>query len=389
MLLVWVLLLVAGVLASNEPLKVEHHEIARRYDYRQSIKRPYAFFHQIPYFDILGNTITSPDYIRLTSSVPRTQGSVWAKDANPHKAWQLHFSVAVNGRSYVGEQGIAIWYTEDRAFEGPVYGSKDHFRGLGIFLDTSDSSMNRVTPYVHAHLNDGSVEMRTSKDYMSNSLGGCFRDFRNAPKPVWGRITYANRTLRVDLDLTQDGYGFTECFTFSGIDLPTGYYFGVTASTGDYIADDHDLYSFEAFEVDPKPKKSARRTQLLDEAQRKKIEEIKKRVDEANREENGFGELGSQEVFNFKVLNDLLEGQFKIIENLNLLHGKAGLAPIAASGFAERAKQHAQDAVISVDATVDALNRKVEEVSQEVKSLGDNIQELFLSLRDFTTQVGC
>lgn len=32
--------------------------------------------------------------------------------------------------------GLAIWYTQSRGELGSVFGSKDYFRGLSVFLDT-------------------------------------------------------------------------------------------------------------------------------------------------------------------------------------------------------------------------------------------------------------
>lgn len=39
------------------------------------------------------------------------------------------------------------------------------------------------------------------------------------------------------------------CLESKGIILPTGYYFGVTAATGD-LSDNHDLFSVRLFELD-------------------------------------------------------------------------------------------------------------------------------------------
>ncbi|KAJ3216148.1 hypothetical protein HDU67_009875 [Dinochytrium kinnereticum] len=391
MLLLLLLCLLACAHASDQ-LLVDHEDVARKYDYRLSIKKPYKFFNDIPYFDLKGNAIASPDSIRLTTSVPQMKGSVWSKDPNPFSAWQIHFSVSVSGRSYIGENGIAIWYTLDRATEGPVYGSTDKWTGIGIFLDSSDSSMNRVTPYVSGYLNDGNMEFGAPGYSESTLLGGCFRDFRNSPKPTWGRLTYANRTLQVgkvylDLDVMQDGYSFTECFTYTGIDLPAGYFFGVSASTGNYIADDHDLFSFETFEMEPKAKQTKRKNIKLDPDMEKKIQEIRKVVDDSQKKEERTGEPGYQEVFSKpRVLNEILESQFKVIENLNLLHKKAGLAPVVAAGLHDSAKSHVRDAVGSVDATVESIGRKVDEVSDHIKVLSDHVQNLFIAFRDFNTQ---
>lgn len=40
-----------------------------------------------------------------------------------------------NGKELFGD-GLALWYVKDRMEEGPVFGSKDYFSGLAIFIDT-------------------------------------------------------------------------------------------------------------------------------------------------------------------------------------------------------------------------------------------------------------
>lgn len=40
-----------------------------------------------------------------------------------------------------------------------------------------------------------------------------------------------------------------ECFSVKGIKLPTGYYFGISATTGD-LSDNHDILSIRLFELD-------------------------------------------------------------------------------------------------------------------------------------------
>lgn len=38
--------------------------------------------------------------------------------------------------SHLFGDGLAIWYAMERGQPGPVFGSKDYFRGLGVFIDT-------------------------------------------------------------------------------------------------------------------------------------------------------------------------------------------------------------------------------------------------------------
>lgn len=40
-----------------------------------------------------------------------------------------------------------------------------------------------------------------------------------------------------------------ECFSVKDIKLPTGYYFGISATTGD-LSDNHDILSVRLFELD-------------------------------------------------------------------------------------------------------------------------------------------
>ncbi|KAI8852668.1 hypothetical protein BC829DRAFT_384252 [Chytridium lagenaria] len=186
--------------------------------------------------------------------------------------------------------------------------------------------------------------------------------------------------------MMQDGYAFTECFTRLELIFPQVFLWSIR-EYGEHMGDDHDLYAFETFEVDPKPKKTKKRISKLDHQTEEKIEDIKKAINEAQKKQEKMpGQLGFQEILSPKVLNDLLESQFRVIDNLNLLHGKAGLAPIIAAGVHERATEHVKNAVGSVDATVDAIAKKVDDVSSQVKALSDNVQELFIAFREFNTQ---
>lgn len=47
----------------------------------------------------------------------------------------INFKVSGKGKDLYGD-GFAIWYARDRLVPGPVFGSKDHFMGLAIILDT-------------------------------------------------------------------------------------------------------------------------------------------------------------------------------------------------------------------------------------------------------------
>ena len=51
----------------------------------------------------------------------------------------------------------ALWYTESKGVEGPVFGSNDQWNGLGIFFDSFDNDNKHNNPFIMAMLNDGSL----------------------------------------------------------------------------------------------------------------------------------------------------------------------------------------------------------------------------------------
>lgn len=69
---------------------------------------------------------------------------------------------------------------------------------------------------------------------MKMAFGSCYRGFRNAKVPVWVRVSYYDQKLKIDVDADSSGKDYLECFSQQGIKLPTGYFFGVSASTGSY-----------------------------------------------------------------------------------------------------------------------------------------------------------
>ena len=57
---------------------------------------------------------------------------------------QITFKIYGGGRTLAAD-GIAIWYTAARMGPGPVFGSMDEFKGLGVFLDTYKNGEQAVS----------------------------------------------------------------------------------------------------------------------------------------------------------------------------------------------------------------------------------------------------
>ncbi|KAF8946387.1 hypothetical protein BGZ46_005789, partial [Entomortierella lignicola] len=199
------------------------------------------------------------DFIRLAPSVPGLKGSVWRSNPNQYKEWEVEFTFKAFGQGHIGGKGLAFWYTEERSLDGdgPVFGSRDKWNGLGVFMDSSDPANQRTNPVIYGIMNDGTKTFPANPTANTNSFGGCLRDYKNTPNPVFVRVSYVDDTLRVSVDTHSKGKKLLTCFEQKDLKLPSGYYFGFSAEAAQIgTADDHDLFSFEVYEVNPteKPK---------------------------------------------------------------------------------------------------------------------------------------
>ncbi|VDK62941.1 unnamed protein product [Onchocerca ochengi] len=241
------------------------------YRKEHSLAKPYQGNGMgIPYWDIQGTTIVTGQYVRLTADVQSVQGGIWNNVPVNIRDWELHVNFAIHGSTgdLFGD-GAAIWYVQDPAQPGPVFGSKDYFRGLGIFLDTysnHNGPHGHGHPYISAMINNGSLHYDHDMDGTHTQLGGehtgCEAKFRNKQYQTQLMIRYVGDVLSIYTDILGTGQ-WKECMSVDGVQLPTGYYFGITAATGDLsgvyilnfilsscpsIINYHDIISIRMFE---------------------------------------------------------------------------------------------------------------------------------------------
>lgn len=147
---------------------------------------------------------------------------------------QVQFKVSGHGKELFGD-GFAIWYARDRMELGDVFGAKDYFYGLGILLDTysnHNGPHNHPHPYISAMVNNGTLHYDHDRDGTHTELAGCEAPFRNRDFDTYVAIRYQNYKLTVSTDI-ENKNAWKECFTVNGVHLPTRYYFGMSAATGD------------------------------------------------------------------------------------------------------------------------------------------------------------
>eukprot|EP00092_Neocalanus_flemingeri_P089581 GFUD01113355.1.p1 GENE.GFUD01113355.1~~GFUD01113355.1.p1 ORF type:complete len:328 (+),score=74.62 GFUD01113355.1:49-1032(+) len=217
-----------------------------------SLTKPYqGSGFGVPNWDFQGSTMVTSNYIRLTPDQKSKQGALWNKIPCRVRNWevQLNFKVTGTTRDLFGD-GFAFWYTKERMEIGPVFGSKDFFSGLAIIGDTysNHNTPNHQHPYLSAMVNNGSVSYDHDKDGKHTMLGGCQVQFRNMNHETWIAIRYENDKLTISHDMNNKR-AWAPCFSTEGVKLPTGYYFGMSATTGD-LSDAHDVISVKTYELD-------------------------------------------------------------------------------------------------------------------------------------------
>ncbi|XP_075457982.1 VIP36-like protein isoform X2 [Ascaphus truei] len=240
-----VLLLGALVAAdqTEEYLKREH-----------SLSKPYQGVgsSSSSLWDLMGNALVTPQYVRLTPDMQSKQGAVWNRVPCYLRDWELqvHFKIHGQGKKNLNGDGFAIWYTKDKMQPGPVFGSKDSFMGLGVFVDTypnEEKQHERIFPYVSAMVNNGSLTYDHSRDGRPTEIGGCTAIVRNLNHDTFLVIRYVKRrlTIMIDLDGKQE---WKDCLDVPGVRLPRGYFFGTSAVTGD-LSDNHDIISLKLYQL--------------------------------------------------------------------------------------------------------------------------------------------
>ncbi|KAI9236246.1 hypothetical protein MVEG_06038 [Podila verticillata NRRL 6337] len=305
----------------------------RRYDYKQSLKKPFMYNNELPFWGQHGNTFVAQDFVRLAPSVPGLRGSVWRKTPNEHKEWEVEFSFKAHGQSPVGGRGFAFWYTQDRAVDGPVFGNQDKWKGLGVFMDTSDPANQRTNSLVYGLVNNGTEEFPADVASITNFARGCMRDYKNSPNPVHVRVSYIAKTLKISVDTHSKGRKMVGCFEHPDVDLPAGYHFGFSAASSLYgLPDDHDLYTFEVYEVNPasKTEKHLRPHEAemikksgeikVDEKDKEVFEEVQKIVEDQELKDREHSE--GTVISASKLAATVGDTQFRIIESLNTIHNK-------------------------------------------------------------------
>ncbi|GFY39790.1 vesicular integral-membrane protein VIP36 [Trichonephila inaurata madagascariensis] len=199
----------------------------------------------LAHWDLSGTAHLAETAIRLTPDEASAQGAIWNNYPLMSNDWEFHIQFHIHGKGvHLNGNGMAFWYAKEPLTPGHVFGSKDFFSGLGIFIDTVENAAaphNHRHPYLSAVVNNGSFPYHHDEQGTAGQIGGCHLQARNLEWPTKLAISYISDVLTVYLD-TQGTGTWTQCFRAVGVHLPTGYFLGASANTGEH-SDNHDIVS--------------------------------------------------------------------------------------------------------------------------------------------------
>ncbi|XP_055984795.1 protein ERGIC-53-like [Sorex fumeus] len=297
----------------------------RRFEYKFSFKGPQLASPGagIPFWSHHGDAIPGLAEVRLAPSLRNQSGAVWSKEPALFPAWEVEVQLRVTGPGRRGAQGMAVWYTQERATGSSVLGGPASLDGVGILFDSSAGDA-LSSPAIHVLVGDRPSASEPPREAASQVLGSCHRDFRNRPYPFRARITYWGQRLRVSLNSGLTPSDPEEvCANVGPLLLEPGGFFGVSAATGT-LADDHDVLSFLTFSLS-EPGLEAPQPPFLEEEQlrlEKQLEELRARLALDNEEDmspnQNFQGQDEGEERSFS-LEDTIRRHGRILQTLQVL----------------------------------------------------------------------
>ena len=127
-----------------------------------------------------------------------------------------------------------------------LWGNRADFKGIGIIFDTHDNDGRKDNPMVTVIQGKGSPDAKWdfANDLRPQAKFRCVVPFRNTAKGTMTkvRLLYHSGALQVFINTPNMGKYELKCGNVK-VDLPTGYYFGFTASTGG-MTDSHNVHTF-------------------------------------------------------------------------------------------------------------------------------------------------
>lgn len=181
------------------------------------------------------------DYVRLTSAQKHRVGNMFTRMPMQADSFEMEltFHIHSDSKAALAADGMAVWILDEPSPIGDVFGAKNNFNGLGLFIDTYRNGLKKKFPYVNVMLGDGQTSYNKWTDGADTQLAGC---------SVQALMNPLSKISRMRLVYTKNGYlsvdfnhnvhssdDWHNCFTLTDVVLPPVKYLGLTAETGDLL----------------------------------------------------------------------------------------------------------------------------------------------------------
>eukprot|EP00808_Paulinella_micropora_P005249 g4768.t1 len=245
-----------------------HHSIHRPIDKSQA------------YWTWGGSAVATKDFLRLTPAVQARRGWLWNQYPIESDDFEVEFKVKVESKGTFGGDGFAFWLLDPNLdpsrhegepdwLNGPIFGLKEKFTGIGVCFDTYDNDNRRNNPQIFVlenfqaesppwgHDTDFTRDMVTrvpdgngnflhpaglEDDETPNQPRGansrakykCVAEYRSTGKMTKILVKYLHKTLHVYVD-TLDGKGYRFCLAVTFPQPFRDYHIALTSATGQLV----------------------------------------------------------------------------------------------------------------------------------------------------------
>jgi len=118
---------------------------------------------------------------------------------------EVEFKISGESHNLYGD-GMAVWITPTRAQPGPVFGSINNFKGLGIFIDTYANARHPYSfPRISAMLGNGETAYDYGNDGEGQIVAACSANVRGTNVATKLRITYVKTCFSMSRSNTEPG----------------------------------------------------------------------------------------------------------------------------------------------------------------------------------------
>ncbi|KAG7091240.1 hypothetical protein E1B28_010291 [Marasmius oreades] len=191
--------------------------------------------------------INTNKHIRLTRADSSQMGWLWSRLPLTATNYVVEVEFKISGDNSLYGDGMALWLTQERTEPGPVFGNRNQFHGLGIFLDTYANARHTFSlPRVIGYVGDGEHEYNYNNDGDGQEIGACSANFRRTNVATKLKVTYVKGKF-LDVKIQYKAWDdWSDCFRVENITLPSLPYLGFSAMTGD-VFDAHDIIAVTTY----------------------------------------------------------------------------------------------------------------------------------------------